>query len=100
MMTHLTAENDFDFQQAGKEVLQIEREGLEQLDRYINDDFTRTCDLIYRCRGKVVVMGMGKSGHIGKKLPPPLPVPVRPLSLYILLKPATAIWAWSPLTMW
>ncbi|WP_422851523.1 arabinose-5-phosphate isomerase KdsD [Erwinia amylovora] len=68
MMTHLTAENDFDFQQAGKEVLQIEREGLEQLDRYINDDFTRTCDLIYRCRGKVVVMGMGKSGHIGKKI--------------------------------
>ncbi|MCK8286007.1 hypothetical protein LW973_17850, partial [Erwinia amylovora] len=32
-MTHLTAENDFDFQQAGLEVLQIEREGLEQLDR-------------------------------------------------------------------
>ena len=29
----------FDFQQAGKTVLRIEREGLEQLDQYINDDF-------------------------------------------------------------
>lgn len=67
-MAHITADPDFDFQQAGKEVLRIEREGLEQLDRYINDDFSRACELIYRCRGKVVVMGMGKSGHIGKKM--------------------------------
>ncbi|NJD85123.1 arabinose-5-phosphate isomerase KdsD [Candidatus Erwinia dacicola] len=67
-MAHIMADPDFDFQQAGKEVLRIEREGLEQLDRYINDDFSRACELIYRCRGKVVVMGMGKSGHIGKKM--------------------------------
>lgn len=58
----------FDFQQAGKTVLRIEREGLEQLDQYINDDFARACALIYACQGKVVVMGMGKSGHIGKKM--------------------------------
>ncbi|MGG6175681.1 arabinose-5-phosphate isomerase KdsD [Pantoea allii] len=59
---------DFDFQKAGKAVLRIEREGLEQLDQYINEAFTDACRLIYACRGKVVVMGMGKSGHIGKKM--------------------------------
>ncbi|EJL91462.1 arabinose-5-phosphate isomerase KdsD [Pantoea sp. BIGb0393] len=59
---------DFDFQRAGKAVLRIEREGLEQLDQYINDDFDRACAMIFACRGKVVVMGMGKSGHIGKKM--------------------------------
>ncbi|AIX50094.1 MULTISPECIES: arabinose-5-phosphate isomerase KdsD [Pantoea] len=59
---------EFDFQQAGKKVLRIEREGLEQLDQYINDDFSRACQLLYACQGKVVVMGMGKSGHIGKKM--------------------------------
>ncbi len=59
---------DFDYQQAGKNVLRIEREGLEQLDQYINDDFSRACALIIACRGKVVVMGMGKSGHIGAKM--------------------------------
>ncbi|UZH02724.1 arabinose-5-phosphate isomerase KdsD [Pantoea anthophila] len=58
----------FDFQQVGKTVLRIEREGLEQLDQYINEDFARACSLIYACQGKVVVMGMGKSGHVGKKM--------------------------------
>ncbi|WP_313620590.1 SIS domain-containing protein, partial [Pantoea septica] len=67
MSTQLSNAN-FDFQTAGKAVLRIEREGLEQLDQYINDDFTRACEMIYRCQGKVVVMGMGKSGHIGKKM--------------------------------
>ncbi|CAK9883691.1 MAG: Arabinose 5-phosphate isomerase KdsD [Candidatus Erwinia impunctatus] len=58
----------FSFQQAGKDVLAIERQGLEQLDQYINEDFSRACERIYHCTGKVVVMGMGKSGHIGKKI--------------------------------
>jgi len=67
MSTQLSIAN-FDFQTAGKAVLRIEREGLEQLDQYINDDFTHACEMIYHCQGKVVVMGMGKSGHIGKKM--------------------------------
>ncbi|MFD1804446.1 arabinose-5-phosphate isomerase KdsD [Mixta tenebrionis] len=67
-MSHLVPEPGFDFQQAGKEVLHIERQGLEQLDRYINEDFTRACEMMFYCQGKVVVMGMGKSGHIGKKM--------------------------------
>lgn len=61
-------EPGFDFIQAGKEVLNIERQGLEQLDQYINDDFTQACQLISHCLGKIVVMGIGKSGHIGKKM--------------------------------
>lgn len=67
-MAHSNFAPDFDFQQAGKDVLAIERQGLEQLDQYINDDFSRACEEIARCHGKVVVMGMGKSGHIGKKM--------------------------------
>lgn len=67
-MSPVTLRPDFDFQQAGKDVLTIERQGLEQLDRYINEDFTEACKQIYNCHGKVVVMGMGKSGHIGKKM--------------------------------
>lgn len=58
----------FDFQQAGKDVLNIERESLAHLDQYINDDFSCACRTIFHCSGKVVVMGMGKSGHIGKKI--------------------------------
>lgn len=35
-MSHLALQPGFDFQQAGKEVLAIEREGLAELDQYIN----------------------------------------------------------------
>ncbi len=60
--------SNFDFQQAGKQVLDIERAGLEQLYQYINQDFEQACHMIFNCKGKVVVMGMGKSGHIGCKM--------------------------------
>ncbi|MFZ6044171.1 SIS domain-containing protein, partial [Vibrio natriegens] len=36
--------------------------------QYINGDFTRACELIAAASGKVIVMGMGKSGHIGNKI--------------------------------
>ncbi|POP44135.1 arabinose-5-phosphate isomerase KdsD [Superficieibacter electus] len=67
-MSQLELSPDFDFQQAGKEVLEIEREGLTELDRFINQDFSQACERIFHCAGKVVVMGMGKSGHIGRKM--------------------------------
>ncbi|MBC8948552.1 arabinose-5-phosphate isomerase [Xenorhabdus ehlersii] len=57
-----------DFQQAGKQVLHIELEGLVGLEQYINDDFSQACELMFSCEGKVIVMGMGKSGHIGRKI--------------------------------
>lgn len=60
--------SDLDFCQSGKRVLHIEREGLLQLDQYINQDFASACQLLYHCKGKVVVMGMGKSGHVGRKM--------------------------------
>ena len=68
IMSQIDLQPGFDFQKAGKEVLEIEREGLAQLDQYINDDFSRACEKIFYCSGKVVVMGMGKSGHIGRKM--------------------------------
>jgi len=67
-MSHLSLAPDFDFPAAGKQVLAVERAGLAQLDQYINDDFRRACEKIFFCSGKVVVMGMGKSGHIGRKM--------------------------------
>lgn len=57
-----------DFQQAGKKVLHIELDGLAGLEQYINDDFSQACELMFNCEGKVIVMGMGKSGHIGRKI--------------------------------
>ncbi|NVN82116.1 MULTISPECIES: arabinose-5-phosphate isomerase KdsD [unclassified Vibrio] len=58
----------FDYRSVAKQVLETEVAGLTQLDQYFNDDFCKACDLILNNRGKVVVMGMGKSGHIGNKI--------------------------------
>ncbi|AEW75430.1 Arabinose 5-phosphate isomerase [Enterobacter ludwigii] len=68
IMSQIELQPGFDFQKAGKEVLEIEREGLAQLDQYINQDFSLACEKMFYCAGKVVVMGMGKSGHIGRKM--------------------------------
>ncbi|OOE81086.1 D-arabinose 5-phosphate isomerase [Salinivibrio sp. PR6] len=58
----------FDFRRAGLDVLNIEQDAIAQLKTAIDDHFAAACQLILHATGKVVVMGMGKSGHIGKKI--------------------------------
>ena len=52
----------------GREVLSIERDALDALVERIDADFARACQLMLHCEGRVVVTGMGKSGHIGNKI--------------------------------
>ncbi|HNN28954.1 MAG TPA: KpsF/GutQ family sugar-phosphate isomerase [Agitococcus sp.] len=58
----------FDFIAAGQQVIATEQAALETLKPFINDNFQQACQLILECKGRVVVMGMGKSGHIGNKI--------------------------------
>ncbi|RKF15913.1 KpsF/GutQ family sugar-phosphate isomerase [Alginatibacterium sediminis] len=58
----------FDFVAAGKRVLDIELQSLQNLYQYIDQDFNDACELMIACTGKVIVTGMGKSGHIAKKI--------------------------------
>ncbi|MDW2082415.1 arabinose-5-phosphate isomerase KdsD [Vibrio sp. 1640] len=60
--------NQFDFRAAAKQVLDIEVAALQELDTYFDDQFEKACELILSNNGKVVVMGIGKSGHIGNKI--------------------------------
>jgi arabinose-5-phosphate isomerase len=52
----------------GQEVIATEILALTEIKQYINDDFARACELILSCSGKLIVMGMGKSGHIANKI--------------------------------
>ncbi|HUS25128.1 MAG TPA: KpsF/GutQ family sugar-phosphate isomerase [Candidatus Binatia bacterium] len=52
----------------GRKALEIERDALTALLPRVDDDFVRACQLLLKCRGRVVVMGMGKSGHVGGKV--------------------------------
>lgn len=56
------------FSQRGKQVIATEIAGLQALQTSLASDFDRACELLLNCRGKVVVSGMGKSGHIGNKI--------------------------------
>lgn len=45
-----------------------EAEALLHLTTLIDDNFDRAVELMFRCKGKVIVTGVGKSGHIGAKI--------------------------------
>lgn len=54
--------------QYGREVLELELNEAQKLPGRLSDDFVKACELILATKGKVVVSGIGKSGHIGKKI--------------------------------
>lgn len=55
-------------QDLAKEVLDIEANSILKLKESINENFDKAIDILYACKGRVIVTGMGKSGLIGKKI--------------------------------
>ncbi|MDO8579866.1 MAG: KpsF/GutQ family sugar-phosphate isomerase [Candidatus Omnitrophota bacterium] len=51
-----------------KEVIAIEAQALKDLSRKVNKNFLKAIDLIMKCKGRVIVTGMGKTGIIGRKI--------------------------------
>ena len=60
--------NKIDFTLEGREVLSLESRALGQLADRLDARFSRACELLLACKGRVIVVGMGKSGHIGGKI--------------------------------
>jgi len=56
------------FQKSALETLRIEQQAIEVLATQIDERFDRACEILLQCKGRVVVTGMGKSGHIGRKM--------------------------------
>lgn len=57
-----------DILKTGKEVFDIELSGLEKMRESLGDDFVTIAEKINECKGRIVCTGMGKSGHIFKKI--------------------------------
>jgi len=49
-------------------VIDTEQQAILALKSSINDDFVQACRHMLECEGRIVVTGMGKSGHIGSKI--------------------------------
>jgi len=57
-----------DFQQLGREVIATELAEITALESRIDESFSMACELLLSCKGRIVITGMGKSGHIGGKI--------------------------------
>ncbi|MFG6486368.1 SIS domain-containing protein [Roseateles sp. BYS78W] len=52
----------------GRQALEVEARALSALAPRLGDAFARAVQTVLACRGRVAVMGMGKSGHVGRKI--------------------------------
>ncbi|MEH6468313.1 MAG: KpsF/GutQ family sugar-phosphate isomerase [Porticoccus sp.] len=57
-----------DFAAVARRTIQMEAQAVNLLEERIGNEFILACELILQCSGRVVVTGMGKSGHIGRKI--------------------------------
>ena len=57
-----------DYLKVAKRTIKMESEAVALLEQRIGNEFTEACKLIINCSGRVIVTGMGKSGHIGRKI--------------------------------
>ena len=60
--------SDSDLIASALRTIEIEKNAIAELSAKIDNSFATACKLILACKGRVVVTGMGKSGHIGKKI--------------------------------
>jgi arabinose-5-phosphate isomerase len=56
------------FLDLARDVLAIEADAVRALGEHLDDNFDRAVRLVLACGGRVVVTGMGKSGHVGRKI--------------------------------
>jgi arabinose-5-phosphate isomerase len=63
--------------QLARQVLDIEADAVRNLSLRLDERFADAVQLMLACRGRVVVSGMGKSGHIGHKIAATLASPAR-----------------------
>ena len=54
--------------ETAKEVLDIEAKSIIDLKNRLGNEIEEAVDTLYNCKGRVIVTGMGKSGHIGRKI--------------------------------
>lgn len=57
-----------DYLASALRTIRIEAEAINLLESRLDQSFTSACDLMLNCKGRIIVSGMGKSGHIARKI--------------------------------
>ncbi len=61
-------EKNHNFIDLAQAVINAEVEAIQALNRRLDSNFENTCNAILKCKGRVIISGMGKSGHISNKI--------------------------------
>jgi len=81
-----------------RETLAIEGEAILTLQKNLTnqnaEQFARAIEILLACTGRIVVSGIGKSGHIGRKIAATFASTGSPAFLFIQLKLVMVIWVW------
>lgn len=59
---------DIDYCKLGLAVIESEAQAVARLSDQINENFSQACELLHLCKGRIIVTGVGKSGHVANKL--------------------------------
>lgn len=57
-----------DFIQLARAVIDNEARAIDAMQQRLDDEFNKACEYMLGCKGRIIVIGMGKSGHIGGKI--------------------------------
>ncbi|MCF6776557.1 KpsF/GutQ family sugar-phosphate isomerase [Thiotrichales bacterium 19X7-9] len=57
-----------DYLSNAREVFTIETDAINQVKKSLDQQFVEACEILFNVKGRVIVIGMGKSGHIGNKI--------------------------------
>ncbi len=64
----MSKHNDFDALRSARRVIDLENQGLNLLSKSLNQDFSNTIDKISGLQGRLILTGVGKSGHVARKI--------------------------------
>lgn len=67
-VSHSASLSTFEQVRLAREIIQTEGQAVLSLSDRLGDEFCQAADLLYHCRGNVIVIGMGKAGLIGQKI--------------------------------
>ncbi len=59
---------NFDFMSSAKKSISVEIQSLHELQTTVDEKFTKACQTILACQGRLIITGMGKSGLVGRKM--------------------------------
>ena len=86
--------NKFNFLASAKKTILIEAKAVSDIQKQLDTNFNKFCEAANHSKGKIVIMGVGKSGHIGKRFLQLYLVRVQIVFLYILLRPLMETWVY------